>query len=915
VRLAAQALRAPAAALWTQRGGTLELAAGHGLEAFALRADELAFEVERVALVPDVAADPRPADGAESRLTLLGPAPEEAGAIAGKPVRGCAIAPVLDPEGHRRGTLAVLDAEPRTWNAADAEAIEEHAALAGELLADAAHARRAPEWLLAAVTAQTRSGVMITEAGIDARVVYVNDAFSRATGYLADEVVGQSPSVFQASRTSADELLRVAAAVAKGEAADAEVVYRRRDGRERAFQISISPLHDRHGRLKHFVTVHHDDDACPHAAALRVAKEGLEQMVFERTADLRSANLRLDAARAELEARVQARTEELRVANERLAREQAALRASEARYRQLFANAGEAIYILHPDSEGVGTILEANGASADMHGYTVDELLRLTQMDLDAPEIADGTPGNIRRIGSGEWIEGESVHVRKDGTRFPVEFSAGPLDVEGSRFIIRFVRDITERKRAEEGLRQAKKAADAASRAKSAFLANMSHEIRTPMNAILGYAQLLQRDPATGPVQQAQLGVISKSGEHLLDLINDVLEMSRIEVGYRRVNREELDLERMVDEVERTSRARAEAKRLALTVTRDPEPLSPIVADGGKLRRVLVNLLSNAVKFTEHGAVAVRVRIVPGAAPAARLVVEVEDTGKGIDALDVNELFRPFAQVKVGIHAHGGTGLGLAISREFARLMGGDIAVESRLGKGSTFRLEIPVEIGHTRASEPTLRRGRVVSVAGAPGRVRILLVDDDHQDRSWMRQLLAQVGFDVAAVDRGPEALVRLHDWRPLLVLVDVHDPAHAHDTIRAFRAEPAGRRAAVVALVSGAADEEGVEEAGADGVLRKPCREGELFDEIQKQLGIEYTYGDPAPERSSNVPGAEDVRWLPAALVAELRAAVHVADYDRFTDLLVGLPAEHAAVGEALKELVGRYAYDQIEAILSAQ
>ena len=353
---------------------------------------------------------------------------------------------------------------------------------------------------------------------------------------------------------------------------------------------------------------HDDSDHARAADELRTAKEGLEQMVFERTADLRSANLRLDQARTELEARVAARTEELRVVNERLAREQAALRASEARYRQLFANAGEAIYILQADGDEPGAILEANAAAAAIHGYSAEELLRLTQMDLDAPEVADGTPGNIRRMGHGESIEGESVHMRRDGTRFPIEFSAGPLDVGDKRLIIKFVRDITERKRAEEALRQAKRAADAASGAKSAFLANMSHEIRTPMNAILGYTQLLQRDPRLGRDHQIQLEVISRSGEHLLNLINDVLEMSRIEVGHRKLNRDDLDLGRLLDDLERMFRLRAETKRLTFTLERSPELPPHLVTDGGKLRQVFVNLVSNAVKFTERGGVTVRAR-------------------------------------------------------------------------------------------------------------------------------------------------------------------------------------------------------------------------------------------------------------------------------------------------------------------
>ncbi len=781
----------------------------------------------------------------------------------------------------------------------------------------------APVALLAAAVAQARAGIMITEAGSPsdrrARIVYVNEAFTRSTGYAAGEVLGRSPGFLQSSRTSRDELGRIAAAIARGETAAADVVYRRKDGADLLARLTLSPLRDERGRLTHFVTVHQDDsDHVRAAEELRVAKEGLEQMVFERTADLRSANLRLDQARAELEARVADRTEELRVAGERLAREQAALRASEARYRQLFANAGEAIYILQADGETPGAILEANAAAASMHGYDAAELLRLTQMDLDAPEVADGTPGNIRRIGHGEWIEGETLHVRRDGTRFPVEFSAGPLDVDDKRFIIKFARDITERKRAEEALREAKKAADAASRAKSAFLANMSHEIRTPMNAILGYTQLLQRDAALGrdhqnPARGDQPQRRAPAQPHQRRA-GDVPHRGRSPQAQPRRRRPGAAPRRPGAQLPRAGGGQAaHPHRGAL-----PELPRHIVTDGDKLRQVLGNLLSNAVKFTQRGGVTARVSVAPLGAGAPRLVVEVEDTGMGIGADKLDELFRPFAQTRVGILAQGGTGLGLAISREFARLLGGDVTVSSRPGQGSLFRLELPVEIGHAPPSAPPAPHGKVVGLAGAPRRVRILVVGGDHDTRSWMHRLLEQVGFDVRAEGEGDGALARFQEWRPHLVLLDVADGAGAGPATRALRAQPGGRRAVLVALTSSQLDDEGDASCGADGVLPKPCREADLFEEIRKQLGLEYTYAEPAPpERSSQVPlllatRHEHVGRLPAAVVAELRAAAHVADYDRLKELVAQIPDPCSTLAAALGELVEQYAYEQIEAVL---
>ncbi len=438
------------------------------------------------------------------------------------------------------------------------------------------------------------------------------------------------------------------------------------------------------------------------------------------------------------------------------------------------------------------------------------------------------------------------------------------------------------------------------------------------MNAILGYTQLLQRDAALGRDQQIQLDVISRSGEHLLNLMNDVLEMSRIEVGFRKLNRDDLDLGQLLDELERVFRARAEVKRLTLSVTRSPALPRHIVTDGDKLRQVLGNLLSNAVKFTEHGSVQARTFSIPGDPGAPRLVVEVEDTGVGIAAHEMDELFRPFAQARVGILAQGGTGLGLAISRELARLLGGDITVESRAGKGSTFRLEIPYELGHAPSSKRTPPRGRVLRTVGAG--VRVLVVDADPDNRSWVQRLLEQVGFDVRGASQGDDALAHFREWHPHLVLMDMHVPAQGQAAIRAIRAEPTGRRAAVVAISSSAFEEDldVLTGAGADGVLCKPCREGDLLEEIRKQLGIEYTYADPPPpERISQVPEflasrQEHLARLPSSLVAELRAAAHAADYDRFKELVARIPPGCEAAAAALGELVEEYAYEQIEAIL---
>ena len=243
-------------------------------------------------------------------------------------------------------------------------------------------------------------------------------------------------------------------------------------------------------------------------------------------------------------------------------------------------------------------------------------------------------------------------------------------------------------------MRTATEAAEAANRTKSAFLANMSHEIRTPLNAILGFSQLIQRDPALPPHQRQHLDTINRSGEQLLLLIDDILNMAKIESGHATLSPTTFDLHTLLDNLEMTFRMLTDAKQLQLLVERADDLPRYVVTDEEKLRQVLGNLLSNAVKFTEKGGIALRVGVQHPAAEGLRFVAEIEDSGPGIAEEELGRLFQPFEQTTTGARALRGTGLGLAISQEFARLMGGTITVNSAAGRGSVFRLEVDLEEG-----------------------------------------------------------------------------------------------------------------------------------------------------------------------------------------------------------------------------
>lgn len=417
-------------------------------------------------------------------------------------------------------------------------------------------------------------------------------------------------------------------------------------------------------------------------------------------------------------------------------------------------------------------------------------------------------------------------------------------------------------------LKKAKEAAEAANRAKSVFLANMSHELRTPLNAILGFTQLLQREEALDATQKDYVDTIMESGEHLLALINDILEMSKIEAGRLVLNESSFDLYGLLAGVEEMVRVRAQAKGLLLGFEVKPDVPHFIISDERRLRQVLINLLGNAVKYTVRGQVTLRVKQVQQSRSTRKkdtqsledfcdLHFEVEDTGSGIPPEEMSELFTPFNSTS-GQNAQEGTGLGLPLSRNFVRLMGGDIEVESQVGKGSIFRFYIHAKLASQEpVEEAPVERQTVRLAPGQSGPdgtdYRILVVEDSEANRRMLVKMIRSAGFEVRSAENGAEGLALWENWHPHLVWMDLRMPVMSgQEATRRIKASPQGHDTPVLALTASAFEEDRSQAIafGFDDFVRKPFREKEIFDKMARYLGVRYVYDAPDQKKDAAQP-----------------------------------------------------------------
>jgi|GEM_PF-1725179 len=463
----------------------------------------------------------------------------------------------------------------------------------------------------------------------------------------------------------------------------------------------------------------------------------------------------------------------------------------------------------------------------------------------------------------------------------------------------------------------AKDKAEAANTAKSAFLANMSHELRTPLNAILGYSHLIMRDDALTDKQLEDLNTINRSGEYLLALINDVLEISKIEARRITLDLATFDLHTLIYDLEKMFRIRTNAKDLKFCMVGINDIPRYVIGDENKLRQILINLLENAEKFTDQGSISMRMAAIYGPLDDIRLVIEVEDTGMGIAEDEYEKLFKYFEQTASGRHSHRGTGLGLAISREYVHLMGGDIAVISQVGKGSTFKMEINVKLGSETGLMETSCNRRVLGLEQSKDNIpRILVVEDQLESRKLLHRLLEMTGFEVREAANGLEAVEISEQWRPHFIWMDIRLPVmNGLEATRLIKATEHGKLTKVVALSASAMEEEKeiILAAGCDGFVGKPYREEEIFEVMAGHLGLKYLYQKQADKVCHNQSeGYVNLKELASSLDAELGNQLYEAvlklDTYQTIKIIEKISAQDPFVGKILRNLANNLDYGSL-------
>ncbi len=620
------------------------------------------------------------------------------------------------------------------------------------------------------------------------------------------------------------------------------------------------------------------------------------------------------------------------VAQQRLEAQNCRLREAELRYRMVADYAYDWEYWIAPD----GSLIYMSPSCERISGYSAEQFLKDPQLLVNIVHSDDREAVAEHLC---EHPEPKETHeqdfriITRDGNERWLAHLCQPIyDSEGSYRGRRACnRDITERKEAQKELEQhrhhleklveertaalvvAKEAAEAASIAKSTFIATMSHELRTPLNAILGFSELMSRDDAATKAQRETLAIINRSGAHLLRMINDVLDISKIEVGHIELDNQAFDLVNLLQDMANMIGVRAANSLLSFRLETAPDIQRYVKADRGKLQQVLVNLLSNAIKFTQQGGVILTARSQARSADTVLLTIEVIDSGVGIPEDKQEELFKPFVQLAQADADTKGTGLGLTISKSLVELMGGHIGVSRNRDGGSIFKVEVPAAIASADNIAVDEQWRPVKSIAPGQPSWRLLVVDDNPDNRLLLVAMLTEVGFQVCDAENGQEAINLFEQWQPHLIWMDMRMPVlDGYQATAKIRRLVGGNAVKIIALTASVFREQldNIINAGCDAVLHKPFHAPEIFSLLKKHLGVDFIYQDKLEPLSPPVleTTVEMLTRLPPSLLRQLHEAALNLDTEETDAVIAQIRPLEPDIADGLQQLAQHYQFEQI-------